>query len=194
VPEVARVDDISDKTNKIMRIMLKTGIPIMDRSQLFEQCARLLENPINLRINYIRRIDEDQVKFGSCNMPELIMRWVKWRISLEKSAQRYILRQLRAVITRLQLMVLACDNLGKIFAELRNRAANLEQRLATALDISLEQAEIIARMQVRSLSALTRDTLLADIKKHKRQVKQVKYHISHPAQKIAQDLSGLIKF
>lgn len=193
VPEVARADEISDGKTKIMRVILKTGIPIMDRGKIFERCAELLDNGINLRINYIRRIDADHVEFGSCNMPELIMRWVKWRVTLEKKVQRYLLQQLRAAITRLQLMVLAYNNLDKIFAELRRRSANLEQRLATVLDISLEQAETIARMQVRSLSALSYDNIIADIKKHKRQVKQTKGYLRHPAQKILADLTTISK-
>ncbi|HWY33093.1 MAG TPA: DNA gyrase subunit A [Nitrosopumilaceae archaeon] len=193
VPEVARADEISEGENKIMRVILKTGIPIMDRGKIFERCAELLDNGINLRINYIRRIDANHVEFGYCNMPELIMRWVKWRITLEKKMQRYVLAQLRATITRLQLMILAYNNLSKIFTELRRRTANLEQRLATVLDISLEQAETIARMQVRSLSALSYDNIVAEIKKHKRQVKQTKQYIQHPAQKILADLATISK-
>lgn len=196
IEEVHRVDDITDGDQCVLRVSLKSSVNIIDRNTVFERCAQLLEFGFNLRINYIRRKVKDgeiKVKFFSTSMPKLINMWIKWRTSLERRAQKIALRLLQEALDRQLLMLLACDNREKIFAELRRRAANLEQRLADALTISLEQATIISRMQVRALSALSQDDIKKEIGRLRAEIKVTQGYIKNPAYKILQDLPALTK-
>jgi len=191
VPEVARVDDLSDnkQSDYLLRVTLKQGTPPMDRSKIFARCADLLDNGINLRINYIQRLDAERVKFNSCNMPQLITRWLNWRLKLEQRVNKYRYQKLQERITYLQLIIFAADNLELIFQELKRRAPNLVQRLAQTLQISEDQAQRIAEMQVQRLSRISRDGVQQEIKQLQADAKQTAYYRKHPAEKFLLDLA-----
>jgi DNA gyrase/topoisomerase IV subunit A len=191
VAEVASADDYSDKTDKIMVVRLKSSVELTDRRVIFEQCVKLLNNYINLQINFIERIDDEKVKYRYCNMPQLIHRWVNWRVKLEKRVNKWRRRKLRKEISHLRLLILACDNLDKLVVEVKRKADNLDQRVAQTLSITEEQAKIILGVTVRRLSAMSRTELAGDIKTKQNQITEIEGWITNPAEKILMDLPRL---
>ena len=88
---------------------------------------------------------------------------------------------------------MACDNLDKLVVEIKRQADNLDQRVSTALGISLDDARTILGVTVRSLSAMSKVDLIKQIKVLRRNVKQFEFNIGHPAKKVLADMTGLRK-
>ncbi len=193
---VVRVDDFGSKDDPIhLVVTFKRGMSDDDLDKLIDKCYNSLISSQTLRLNVIERHDENRVTFHShlngLTMPKLIDMWIKWRVQLEVDCQKYIAGKLRKEIHYNEILLLATNSLEKIKRELQRKAPDFEKRLAKTLKISIEDAQIIAAMQVKRLSALSKVEIQKVLKEKNRLLKQAIHHSKNPRKKILSDLSEL---
>lgn len=103
-----------------------------------------------------------KVDFHNLSIPNLVIRWLKWRLKLEADSLDYQIKQAEDRINFLNLLVLACDNLKIIFDAIRTQAP--AAYLVKNLEISLEDANVILDRKVRNLSKMDKSKLQAELK------------------------------
>ena len=191
--DVASAENHNNKDGKKLVVTLKSGIQAHGRTEIFKKLAYALSENFVMRVNVIERIDADYVKFTYCTMPELITKWVKWRIEIEVKRHLHEAEQLSKSIANLELQVLACINLDKIVPIIKSNKPDVDERLAKALKITLDDAKYILSLTLRRLTGLSLEELKAKIKKETAMKKESMHHSKHPADKILADLDGLTK-
>ena len=125
---------------------------------------------------------EYEVSYLQCSIPQLLLRWLKWRIKLEFKCLEYRLQQTEILIERLALMVYACDHLDVIFKALRTTTP--AENIAKGLKITLEQANLILDLKVRRLSALDQNLLKEQLERVKKRKALLETQLKRPAQNV----------
>lgn len=126
-----------------------------------------------------------EVSFHSLSVPDLLIKWLGFRVRLEADSLTYRVGRCEALIKRFHLLIRACDHLDVIFKALRT--ADPDTAIAKGMKITLDEAKIILELKVRQLSALDQKVLkrklaeanavLADLKAQlKRPSRSVKTH------------------
>ena len=118
------------------------------------------------------------VSFHRLGVLPLLSKWLRWRLALEVKSLEWRSAQLTARIKYLELLIHAAkpEHLKIIFAALQK--PDTAKLIASGLDISLEDAEVILNLKVRSLSKLDIDALKDErnscLDKRKLLAKQIK--------------------
>jgi len=98
-----------------------------------------------------------EVDFFTCSIPDLITKWIKWRVKLEATSLDYQIGLTEKDIAYLELLIYACDHLDVIFKALRT--PDPAAGIVKGLKITVEQANQILDLKVRQLSKLDQDAL-----------------------------------
>ena len=194
IDEVMSAGDFSGKdVGDCFIITLKSSVTIMDRGTVFAECVAALKENMTLRLNVLDKVSETEINFHSWNMPQLINNWIKWRSSIEVKRANNDAKNLQKDIDRVNLFILACLNLDKIIPIIKANRPDVDERLAKALNITLEQAAVILQMTLRRLTGLSLQELNAELAKLKALLKQANIDIKQPTEAIKRGLDGLFK-
>lgn len=115
------------------------------------------------------------------NVSDIIKLWTEWRVQLEVDYLNYVLGELNKELKLQNLLMLAVNNLEKIFKVLKMKGVDLDQTLAKELKITVEEAKIILARQVRSLSALNGVEVQKKIDGLKKEIATTQAHLKKPA-------------
>lgn len=128
--------------------------------------------------------DKYKVHFHNLSVHELLMKWLKFRINLERDSLQYQIGVQEKEIAYTKLLIFACEpkNLDVIFKALRQ--ADPAAYIAKHLKLSLEQANTILDLKVRQLSKLDQDGLKAKLKKQQDWLSQLQVKVKKPAQEV----------
>ena len=126
--------------------------------------------------------DRYETEFLSLSIPQLFVRWLKWRIALEKDSLDYRISEVEKRIRLLELLALACDNLKVIFDALKTK--DPAPVIAKGLKITLDEANIILDRKVRQLSRLDADKLQGDLKVQRAALKELKAKRKNPVSEV----------
>lgn len=163
-------------------VKAKKTINFAEFNKLVEKIVKLTQGSQHYSILVTERLLRDvelgeyEVKFHELTIPQLMAKWLHWRISLEKKSLEYQIFLMKKDIARTKLLIYACDNLEVIFKALRS--SDPDAYLMKHLKLSKEEANAILELKVRQLSKLDEDKL-------KQQLKQ--------QQGLLSDLSGRVK-
>ena len=172
------VSDLSTNEGVHIIVKFKSSYKESDMSALKEKVQKLLTNSMNFNMstNVIEtRADIDvktetktiyktAAKYRELSIADLINDWTEWRIKLEKKMLANRIKVAQKEIDKLKLFVYAISKLDIIFKVLKTAKFDVDEKLSKALKIKLEQAKIILDKSVRSLSVLSKEKLLSDIK------------------------------
>lgn len=133
----------------------------------FDSLVRRIESLARTSLRYSIYVSERvptgdgkfSVGFHRLGVLPLLSKWLKWRLALEVSSLEWRAEQLQKRITYLSLLLHAAKpgNLKIIFDALQR--PNTAELIARGLKITLEEAEVILNLKVRSLSKLDVDAL-----------------------------------
>ncbi len=126
--------------------------------------------------------DDYQVAFHKLTIPQLMVKWLQWRIKLEASALAFRIKVSRARIAFLKLMILAYDNLDVIMAALRKD--DPKAHIMKGLKITDVQAEAILERKVRQLSKLNRQDLKNKLLAEQENLKSLKLKAENPRKEV----------
>ena len=198
--DVVRINDISDVKDKYGRveITLKKGLgdsyqkTVMDKivSTTFGATGNY---DIKVTKRTKRKDGTGKSELRSSNIIDILETWIAYRIKLEKKACTYWIDKRQKEIDYLNLMRLAVKN-RKFIIQALDKPFNDEQLaafLSKKLKITVEQANIILDLKVRSLKALEDKTLVRKIKALKEEIGGYKIRISKPRAYIAKQIKEL---
>lgn len=121
-----------------------------------------------------------EVSFHKLGILQLLSKWLRWRIDLEVQSLTWRAAQVQARIAYLSLLLHAANpnHLKIIFDALQK--PDTAKRIAAGLKISLEDAETILNLKVRSLSKLDTDELRRERADAEAKAKVLAKQIKHP--------------
>lgn len=191
---VRSVSDMSTMDGVNILVRFKPQYKEADMKELAAKLTKLLTNSLNysLSTNVVRTKADIDVKTASktvyktsatyieLSIAKLINMWTKWRVDLEKRMLANRIAVAQAEIDKLKLFIYAISKLDIIFKVLKKEKKDLDAKLAKALKITTDQAKQILDKSVRSLSSMSKDRLLSDIKKLQASVNNDKRLLSKP--------------
>jgi DNA gyrase subunit A len=208
IPGILRVDNVSNKKIGIAyeiiydkKIISRQAGILRDEidgkpfrgntlTPMVKSLSSLLTSSKAFQMNVTRRfIDKEgklDVEFFPTNVPDLINRWLKWRVGLEVKALNYKIGKQEEAIATTKLLMYAITILEVIFKSLKEEKS--AEYIVKHSKMTLEQANQILDRQVRSLSKLSSLTLETRLGKEKEQLAELKELVKQPVKKVASDL------
>jgi DNA gyrase/topoisomerase IV subunit A len=171
-------------------IQIKSSVNFNEFDEFVERFKKLTTSRIKYEV-YVteRKLKEGyevegkyEVDFLKLSIPELVNRWLSWRIDLESRSLDYRIEQMRIAIKRTKLFIFACANLQVIFKALQT--ADPADHLVRNLKISLEEANQILDLKVRQLSSLDKKKLQELLADQESQLKILKTKREKPAREV----------
>lgn len=144
----------------------------------------------NFQINLVDQKDTGESELFSCSVPQLIVKWIRWRIDLEIRSLKHRIEVQESEIAYSKLLIYACDKLDVIFKALKTRTPH--ENVQKGLKISAEQAKQILDLRVIQLSRLDQDALKEKLKGQQSHLKQLNLWLKAPKKKIRGDIESLI--
>ena len=129
------------------------------------------EGKNKLELNLISSDDYD-VDFIILSVPQLILRWLKWRVQLEARSIQWRVDQAEIKLGSLRLRIEAASNLDVIKSALESKDPC--RYLMKAMKWTGDQANDILDLQLRRLQRLDLDKLRAQVKEKLAYVKSLK--------------------
>lgn len=202
---VHSVSDLSNNEGVHLIVKFKSSYKESDMSALKDKVQKLLTNSMNFNLstNVIEtRADIDVqtenktvyktgAKYMELDIASLINAWTEWRIKLEKKMLANRIKVAQKEIDKLKLFVYAISKLDVIFKVLKTAKSDVDEKLAKSLKITVEQAKTILDKSVRSLSSLSKDKLLSDIKDLKSKIESDSAKYKSPRKTIYNWIKGL---
>lgn len=199
-PGVAQATDTSDHTevNGSVLVRFKRGV---DRSTINKLTKRILQEAFGVKHSYdfkfTRRFIQDetaQARMRAETMPQVIDRWIKYRLQLERDACSYWIEETDKDIARLNLLRLAIKHIDLIVKALKMRQpdAVVVKWLAKQMKITPAQAEAIFEMKVRQLRALEDVKLVAGIKAAKEKKRELLGRRKRPQDYVPKQLDQML--
>jgi DNA gyrase/topoisomerase IV subunit A len=170
--DIEGVQSARDDTGKkdkyaIVSVVLKKNIhPKLEKAILKHIEEKILTTRENYVLNFTERyLDDDgqaQARMKPMSLTTMVTEWLKWRIQLERDACAYWITEADRRIHRLELLMLAVDNLDIIIKMLRTKMTRPEMAefLKKKLKISLDDAQVILELRVYQLNALEKTELI----------------------------------
>ena len=132
---------------------------------------------------YIRPNGQAAAKLRSTTIPQIVEDWLKYRISIEKSACEHWVAEYSDKIAFLNLMRLAISKLDIIIKHLKNKKLDdkkLKAAIAKDLKISEDDADCILSRNLRQLRHLEDAKLQQQISELKDEIKSLNLRIKKP--------------
>lgn len=133
---------------------------------------------------------EYEVKFHELTIPQLMAKWLHWRIGLEKASLQYRIKLIRRDIERTKLLIFACDHLDVIFKALRT--SDPDAFLIKHLKLTKEQANAILELKVRQLSKLDHDKLKEVLREQKETLSVLSEKVKKPKAEVLEFLRSSV--
>ncbi len=186
--EVKYVSDSSDKHGFKFEIIAERGVE-------FESFSDLIEDLVTRKYSYsigVTKRELNDVRFERTTPMKIVKDWCVWRVALEVKVIKHLIKLEDEKLKRLQLMLLAVDNLKVIVASLSkdDSAAYISQHLK----ITLEDANTILDMKVRQLKSLERKRLVVQITEVETELKILHANLKNPTARVLKSLESIQEY
>lgn len=143
-----------------------------------------------------RQLDADgkyKVTFHNCSVPDVIHKWLKFRLRLEVNSLNWRISEQEKAIAYTELLIHACANLDVIFAALKKRLSkeDLCKALMKGLKINEEQAKTVMELRVHQLSKLDQEQLEARLLEQRKTLKQLQRDVKRPVHVVREYLESM---
>jgi DNA gyrase/topoisomerase IV subunit A len=182
--------DYTDKKKFHYEVRLRASLSDDALDKAIKKVIQVISASITLRSRFTKRISDEEVDIFSIPYYQYFNLWAKWRINLEVKAQTNIREKYLQDIRSIDLLMLACKNLDKIFPILKSSKTPKED-LSKALNITDEDAASLLRFTLNSLSRLSYDDLVLKHKKVKDLIKETDLTIKNPNSTIIKEIDSI---
>jgi DNA gyrase/topoisomerase IV subunit A len=190
---VQRVLNDSDKTGTRFTIYLAKASE-KEREKVITKIVNSTTKALNFRVNVTERTKNgnsvDVVLFPS-TIPELFVKWLKWRIELEAKCLDYKIKKQKELINHSSMLIHAINNLQIIIASLKTDDPALY--LIKHLKINKEQAEYILELRVRQLSKMDKEKVIERKKDQEKFLGKLEIWRKRPSKKVCGDFETLLE-
>lgn len=184
LPGVRTVEDVSSsKSGKYgieFRIETKRGAD-HDFGETLDRVRKILSSREAYHVGYTHR-KKDETKFGRVSICDFFVKWAKYRIALEASVVKFLIKEQEKVLAKLDLLVFAVDNREQILKSLSTK--DPDEYLIKVLKKDKEYVRQILDLKVRQLAQLNKSKLLDDIKEVKAKIADFKGDLKAPAKRV----------
>lgn len=183
--EVKYASDSTDRHGYKFEVAAERGVPF---EAFIDQIADAVTRKYSYNIGITVR-ELDNVEFKRVTVADTVNYWCEWRVGLEIKVLKHLIELDLLKLARLELMLLAVNNLKVIMASLskEDSAAYISQQLK----ISLEDANTILDMKVRQLKSLERTKIQAQIKEVKTSINDLRRDLKNPTKRILLSLDSI---
>lgn len=192
---IKHIADALDETNRkdgpLFSVVFKKTSSKSEIDNVIKRVEEEFTSRMNYKINVTERLVKDgveDVKFHSTTIPDLMQRWVKWRVDLELKMLAHKLGVNNKNQKHTSLLILACANLKVIMQSLEQD--DPAKYLVDKLKISDADANTILDRKVRELSKLDNKKLQEKLETLKKEEKELIGHQKKPNEKIIADLAA----
>lgn len=192
-------DDSSKEDRNVAYVVTFKKVATGELTMAKRAVLKLFQSASTFNMQAIeRRLDENGVAYKKLNptsIPGLLNSWIAYRVDLEKKACSYWIDKRAKEIERLELMVLAVRMRDFIIKALNKKLDDeeLAKYIAKGLKITVDQANMILDLKIRSLKALEEDKLKKQIKALKEEISTYKHRIKKPKEYILQHVKDISK-
>lgn len=180
------VDKVYSGAGLSFTVQVKRSVNFVEFDAIVLKVAKLARTKQKFSIYVSDRVPTTEgkyeVKFHSLSVPDLLLKWLKFRINLEKDSLGYQISQTEKEIRYLELLVHACNHLDIIFAALRK--ADPAAHISKGLKITPEDAKQILELRVRQLSKLDHDNLKSKLAEVKQKLASLSKKLKRPSQSV----------
>ena len=189
--DVADIKDLSQGGEIIITIQLKPSVGgNYLRAATDKIYMRLLESQTFIT-NVTTRETEERARFWSTTIPELIMKWVEYRIDLEKRCQQRRMLDLQTDIDKQNLLILAAQNAMFITKTVRTKGIDPNPVISKQLKISAEETKYILGFTFQQISRLSEDMIRKKIADLTKLYNTAKRWFNRPTQKVLEDVNAV---
>jgi topoisomerase-4 subunit A len=164
-----------------------------------EKVANATRTKRSFRINVTHRkssIDDGVVTFDtaylSLSIPELMIKWLRERLLLEKRSLEFRIRKQDAAIAYSKLLIFAANNADAIIKVVRTAPDPLKQ-LMKQFKLTDIQANQILDLQLRKLSKLDQTVIQTKLKEQQQHLKQLSEWLAKPKRKVVADTEQVLE-
>jgi len=137
-------------------------------------------------------VDESEIVFTP--VLEILNKFLEFRRGIEDRILRLELQKLETQYHIEKIKALAIKKLNKVIRELKSLEPDLKGRIAEALKITREDAEIICHSRVQALAKLSEEEQLAKLAKIKAEIRNVKADLKHIDQVVLRRLQEMLEY
>jgi DNA gyrase/topoisomerase IV subunit A len=198
---VQKFENHTSKEDKYVKLIIcfkRTSGSGEEFQRNVKKVEKILQSSVNCQTNITIRkrvevngMKENRATFKSSTVPEIINMWTHWRLLLETRRLSYRLQVLNKELAYQQLLAYAVTKLDLIIKILKKKTDHLDQDLAKAIKVSIEDATLILNRPTRSLSRLSKEKIDTEIKRLKKQIVQTKELLKTPEKSVALQLKEL---
>lgn len=170
-------------------IQVHQNVNMQEFDQVCAKVQKLSETTMKYRLYVSERglkegsdTNEVEVTFLTGSVPQLLVRWLRYRIKLEADCLAYRITESDKVIARLKLMIHACNHLDVIFAALRT--VTPAKLIAKGLKVSIEDANTILALRVKQLSKLDQNVIKEKLKAMESRKASLAEQLKRPARNV----------
>ncbi len=190
---VKSVSNDTDKTG--VRFLIRLNKISSDDyfNKLIGKIKSKLQSRKNYRIHLTERTkgeNDVDVKLFPATIPEIMVKWLKWRVDLEARCLDYRIKREKGDIAYIKLLMHAIDHLDVVINSLRKD--DPAEHIAKGLKITVEQANVILDLKVRQLSKMDRKDLQAKLAEHKETLEKLEKWREKPSAKVRSDFEKLL--
>ena len=202
LPGVLRVRDASSKNDRhnAYEVEFNKTTTGAAKAAVLKKVMDVFSGALSYNVQVVdRKPDPDKLygfkQLNMSNVPEMLTHWIKYRISLERSACKFWIAKRDKEIEYLQLMRLAVKNRAFIIKALDKPLddVGLAEYIAKGLKITVEQANQILDLKVRQLKALEDTKLVDKIETLEDEIESYEDRIARPKSFIAKQIVKLSK-
>lgn len=163
-----------------------------------EKIQKLTRVATAYKLNVTHRVSETKdgvtrykTEFLALSVSEFFLRWCRLRLQLEKRCLEYRIERQQALIKYSELLIFACNKLPVIFKSLKVKDS--AKYLVDNLQITLQEANQILDLKVRTLSKLDQDALKVKLKEQQTALKSLQNQYKRPKTKLINELPELLE-
>lgn len=125
-----------------------------------------------------------KVTFHNCSVPEVLVKWLKFRLRLEVNSLTWRIGEQAKAIAYTELMILACDHIDALIKIVRRKPALSKAEICTAfmklLKITEPEAKAVMELRLHQLSSLDQADLENKLLEQQKVLKQLQRDVKRP--------------
>ena len=135
-----------------------------------------------------------KVQFHNCSVPEVLIKWLKFRLRLEVNSLNWRIGEQEKAIAYTELLIHACANLEVIFTALKKRLSkeDLCKALMRGLKVSEVEAKTVMELRVHQLSKLDQDMLEQKLKEQQKHLRELQRDVKAPVRVVRAYLADMV--
>jgi DNA gyrase subunit A len=186
---VTLVSDTSDFSGCSYTVNLKVSLSQAEVDSIFKAIDKLMVKSDSYDVGLTHR-GINATKFFTTNIPNLLLRWSLWRLDFEKKVIAYKYRKYQEQLKKLNLLILAVDNIDIIAQAIQSSDA--KAYLMANLAITAEEADVIRDFKIRQLEKTDVHKVKAEIKDIRSTMAGLRADHAAPSNRVKADIDSFM--